>query len=135
MELLRRIAQLGAGLALMAAIGCVQTGESHSSSSRSPANAKIGSASGTEMMTVEIVSDPRDGMVVLNRQPLGLTPRTVEVPVTAQGYMADPVTIAVRFVARDVTEASMTSSITLYPTDRVPLRLEFERENVKRILR
>ncbi len=74
-------------------------------------------------------------MVVVNRQPVGLTPRAVEVPVTTQGYMADPVTIAVRFVARDVEEASMTSSITLYPTDRVPLRLEFKREEVKRVLR
>ena len=135
MELLRRTIQLGAGLALLVAVGCVQTGEIHSSSSRAPANATIGSPSGTQVMTVEIISNPSDGMVVVNRQPVGLTPRAVEVPVTTQGYMADPVTIAVRFVARDVEEASMTSSITLYPTDRVPLRLEFKREEVKRVLR
>lgn len=86
-------------------------------------------------MMVEVVSDPGDGMVVLNRQPVGLAPQMIEVPVTDQGFMADPITIAVRFVARDVTEASMTSSITLHPTDRAPLRLEFEREDVKRVLR
>jgi len=100
-----------------------------------PAPARIGGAIDATTMMVEIVSSPRDAMVVLNRQPVGLAPRMLEVPVTDQGYMAEPITIAVRFVARDVTEASMTSSITLYPTDRAPLRLEFERENVKRVLR
>lgn len=100
-----------------------------------PATARLGSPSGTNTVLVQVVSDPRDGMVVLNRQPVGLAPQSIELPVTDQGFMADPVTIAVRFVARDVTEASMTSSITLHPTDRAPLRLEFEREKVKRVLR
>lgn len=100
-----------------------------------PAAARVGGSAGSQTVMVEITSDPRDGMVVVNRQPVGLAPRSVGVSVTEQGFMAEPVTIAVRFVARDVTEASMTSSITLYPTDRVPRRLEFERENVKRVLR
>lgn len=85
-------------------------------------------------MAVEIVSDPHDGMVVVNRQAVGLAPRTVSVSTTDQGFLAEPVTIAVRFVAKDVTEASMTSSLTLYATDRVPRRLEFSREGVKRVL-
>lgn len=100
-----------------------------------PATARLGSSSGSKTMLVEVVSDPGDGMVVLNRQPVGLAPQMIELPVTDQGFMADPITIAVRFVARNVEEASMTSSITLHPTDRAPLRLEFERENVKRVLR
>lgn len=122
-------------LILISGAGCVQTAEKPPSGTASPAIARIGERPDQLTALVEIVSRPRDGMVVVNRQPVGLAPRTLEVPVTSQGFMADPITIAVRFVARDVTEASMTSSVTLHPTDRAPVRLEFERENVKRVFR
>lgn len=72
-------------------------------------------------------------MVVVNRQPLGLTPQRLEVPVTEQGFLAEPVSIAVRFVARDVTEASMTTDEMLHTTDRAPSQLHFTRERVRRI--
>lgn len=72
-------------------------------------------------------------MVVVNRVPVGLAPQQLKLPVTPQGFLADTVTITVRFVARDVTEASTTQSTTLYNTDRAPARLEFDLDKVKRI--
>jgi hypothetical protein len=102
-------------------------------SSRAPAVAVVGGDPDAPTIAVEVVSDPREAMVVLNRKPIGLTPQRVALPVTEQGYLADSVTIAVRFVARDVTEASVTSSLTLHATDKAPSRLEFEREDVRRV--
>jgi len=93
-----------------------------------PAVEKVGGAVGGLTATLKITSEPNDAMVVVNRQPVGITPRKIELPVTEQGYLAEQVTIAVRFVARDVEEASRTETITLYRTDRAPTELFFARE-------
>ncbi|GAB5559946.1 MAG: hypothetical protein SynsKO_15930 [Synoicihabitans sp.] len=98
-----------------------------------PTPAQVGGIDAAQHAVITIVSDPGDAMVVINRQPLGLTPQRLKVPVTEQGFLAEPVTIAVRFVARDVTEASMTTDITLHPTDRAPQRLVFTREKARRV--
>lgn len=95
--------------------------------------AQLGGVQTDHHAVVEIVSLPGDAMVVVNRQPIGVTPQRLELPTTPQGFLAEPVAITVRFVARDVTEASITQSTILHNTDRAPQRLEFDREKVRRV--
>ncbi len=130
----RCVASFGLGFLALVVGGCESTTSMGSTSSQlEPATAVIGGPQTGMTAQVRVVSDPRDAMVVINRRPVGLTPRTIELPVTNQGYLAEQVTVAVRFVARDVEEASLTSSVTLYPTDRAPAQLDFAREQpVKR---
>lgn len=82
---------------------------------------------------LEVVAPGATGMVVVNRRPIGLAPQTITVPVTPQGFLAEPVVVAVRFVARDVTEASMTVDTVLEVTDRAPARIEFDRDHSRRV--
>ncbi len=82
---------------------------------------------------VEIVVEGANGMVVLNRQPVGLAPRVVEVPVTEQGFLATPVSVGVRFVAKDVSEASYSVEEVLRVTDRPPAQIVFGRDGVHRV--
>ena len=82
---------------------------------------------------VQVVLDHGAGMVVVNRRPLGLAPQGVELPVTALGYLADPVAITVRFVAGDASEASFTIEEVLEVTDRPPSTLIFSRDGVRRV--
>lgn len=73
-----------------------------------------------------------DGMVVVNRQPVGLAPQAVEVPVTERGYLRLPMSVGVRFVARDVEEASFSVEEVLEVTDRAPAQLVFSRDKPAR---
>lgn len=117
--------------------GCSFTATYPGSASESPPSpvAVLGGDPEAEIVVVEVVSEPRDAMVVLNRKPIGLTPQRIELPVTELGFVTEPVTIAVRFVARDVEEASLTQTLTLGTTDKAPLQLQFTREDVKRVFR
>jgi hypothetical protein len=84
---------------------------------------------------VEIVTTGGSGTVVVNRRPVGLAPQTIRLPITEQGFLAEEVIVAVRFVATDVTESSMTVDIVLEPTDRAPPRIEFSRDGARRIFK
>lgn len=122
-----RLTSLALLIGALLVSGCDTTGGDSRSTQPAPALEIVGGATGGFVASVEVVSDPSDAMVVINRKPIGITPRKIELPVTEQGYLAEQVTIAVRFVARDVEEASLTESITLYRTDRVPSQLMFAR--------
>ena len=84
-------------------------------------------------LAVTVMVDRGDGMVVVNRRPLGLAPQTVELAVTPRGYLKEPVAITVRFVAADVSEASFTIEEVLEVTDRPPSKLMFTRDGVRRV--
>ena len=86
-----------------------------------------------ETATVEVVVEGASGMVVVNRQPVGLAPQRVQVPVTPHGFLRTPVSIGVRFVAKDVSEASYTREEVLRVTDRPPTQIVFERDEVRRV--
>lgn len=119
--------------ALLGFAGCsTTTPQDRKSWGNGPVAVEIGGVQTDQFALIEIVSQPRDAMVVVNRAPVGITPRKLKLPVTNQGFLAETITIDVRFVARDVTEASITQSTTLYNTDRAPTRIEFSREKVRR---
>ena len=101
--------------------------------SMEPVPVELGGVKTEHHAIVTVITEPRDAMVVVNRIPVGLAPQRLELPVTERGFLADSVTITVRFVARDVTEASTTQTTTLYNTDRAPARLEFDLDKVKRV--
>ena len=98
-------------------------------------SSRIGEVERADELAVEIVTVGGTGTVVVNRRPVGLAPQTIHLPVTAQGFLAEQVIVAVRFVARDVTESSMTVDIVLEPTDRAPPRIEFSRDGARRIFK
>ncbi len=98
-----------------------------------PPAATVGQITSLRQAEVRIVTTQGEGTVVVNRMPMGLAPQTVLLPVTPQGFLAEPVVIAVRFIARDVTEASMTVDLVLETTDRPPPRLEFSRDGARRV--
>lgn len=107
-------------------------------SSRLPSglpSSRIGEVERANEFAVEIVTVGGTGTVVVNRRPVGLAPQTIRLPITEQGFLAEQVVVAVRFVARDVTEASMTVDMVLEPTDRAPSRIEFSRDGARRIFR
>jgi hypothetical protein len=120
-------------LSVSALVGCANLDlEKRRWQSIEPFPVELGGVKTEHHAIVTVVTEPRDAMVVVNRVPVGLAPQRLELPVTKQGFLADSVTITVRFVARDVTEASTTKTTTLYNTDRAPDRLEFSQEKVKR---
>ena len=120
-------------VACLSLVGCKTTSSSNPVAwGNAPVTVEIGGVQTDHYAIIEIFSEPRDAMVVVNRVPVGITPRQLKLPVTDQGFLAETISIDVRFVARDVTEASITQSTTLYNTDRAPTRLEFSREKVRR---
>ena len=120
-------------VACLSPVGCKTTSSSNPVAwGNAPVTVEIGGVQTDHYAIIEIFSEPRDAMVVVNRVPVGITPRQLKLPVTDQGFLAETISIDVRFVARDVTEASITQSTTLYNTDRAPTRLEFSREKVRR---
>ena len=77
--------------------------------------------------TITVTSEPAHGMVVVNRQPIGLAPQAVEIESTPAGFFREPISIGVRFVSKDVGDASITEVTDFSVLDRVPARLEFKR--------
>ncbi len=87
---------------------------------------------GVRRVTVRV--DTGDAIVVVNHQPVGLAPQLVELPVTDLGYLRYPIAVGVRFVARDLEEASFSVEEVLEVTDRAPASLLFSRDQpVRRI--
>lgn len=80
-----------------------------------------------QTVTILVTSEPAYGMVVVNRVPVGVAPQRIKLPATAAGFFREPVTIAVRFVSREVDEASISEAQDFNTLDRVPVRLEFQR--------
>ncbi len=105
---------------------------------RMPSTAESGIGSDTPSgarhspATIEVIVEEGTGMVVVNRQPVGLAPQRVRLAVTPQGFLEAPVAVAVRFVAHDESEASFSVEEVLEVTDRPPTRLVFTREGVRR---
>lgn len=90
---------------------------------------KPGSEVAMAVIEVTVADGDGAGMVVVNRQAVGLAPQRVELPVTAHGFLRQPVSVAVRFVATDVTESSFSVEEVLEITDRPPTRLVFSRDD------
>lgn len=123
------------GLAiLLGAWGC-QTGQNADPVSPSLTNravARVGGTDSARMAEVQIMVTGGAGTVVVNRKPMGLAPQRVSLPVTNQGFLAEPVVVAVRFVAQDVTQSSMTVEEVLELTDKAPVWIEFSRDGARR---
>lgn len=78
-------------------------------------------------------SEPAGGIVVLDGVPQGRTPLQIQVPVTAQGFFRAETSIRVRFIAADAQQPSATREEIFGPTDRLPSRLTYTPEAVRRI--
>lgn len=98
-----------------------------------PIAAQLGSPTAGLHREINVIATDADAMVLVDRRLVGLAPQRIKVPVTAQGFMAAPTTVTVRFIAHDATEAATTTRVTLETTDRPPQRLEFDREAARRI--
>jgi hypothetical protein len=97
-----------------------------------PPVARIGAVDVLNHAEMKIVLKGGTGMVVVNRKPMGLAPLLLSLPVTKQGFLAEMVVVAVRFVAADVTEASITVEEVLEVTDKAPAWIEFSRDGAHR---
>lgn len=104
-------------------VGCATQAPRSSVILETPAQTRIES-----MAVVDVVVAAGEGMVVVNRQPVGLAPQRLELPVTPQGFLRTPVSVGVRFVARHVGESSFSLEEVLEVTDRPPVQLIFSRD-------
>jgi len=131
------IKALGGAVSLsLLLVGCQSVAPKSVSSNNGEIPAvKIGGATTETQVAVLIVAKDGIGTVVVNRRPVGLAPQTVLLPTTEQGFLAEQVVVAVRFVARDVTESSITVDTVLEVTDRAPPRIEFTRDGARRVFR
>ena len=119
---------------LLGAWGCqtVENTAPVSSTLANPAVARVGGGESARMAEVQITVPGGAGTVVVNRKPMGLAPLRLSLPVTNQGFLAEPVVVAVRFVAQDVTQSSMSVEEVLELTDKVPVWIEFSRDGARR---
>ncbi len=83
-------------------------------------------------MTIESV--PSGATVVIDGMPVGRTPYRFVVTDAARGFFRGETVIRVRFIAGAAGEVSATVSEVFGPTDRVPLKLVFTPEGVRRVL-
>lgn len=83
-------------------------------------------------VAVLVESDPPGAMVVVNGVPVGRAPRTVVLPVTAQGFARNAISIKVRFVAEESGQQSQTTEALLTPLDKMPACLVFTPSKVQR---
>ena len=138
MKVMRRVIKVfGAAVSFsLLLVGCQSVAHKSISSSNGDIPAvKIGGVTTETRVAVLIVAKDGIGTVVVNRRPVGLAPQTVILPATEQGFLAEQVVVAVRFVARDVTESSITVDTVLEVTDRAPPRIEFTRDGARRVFR
>lgn len=138
MEPVRSVVKVFVGAVTLSllVVGCQSVDQKSAPASKAEIPAvRIGGAATERRVAVQIVAKDGIGTVVVNRKPVGLAPQTVLLPVTEQGFLAEQVVVAVRFVARDVTESSITVDTVLELTDRAPPRIEFTRDGPRRVFR
>jgi len=85
--------------------------------------------------TIEIISEPAGARIIVDNQPVGRAPLRLAFKVTPQGFSADYVTIAARFVAENSAEVSQTVETGLTPREKVPATISFSAQGVRRRMR
>jgi hypothetical protein len=71
----------------------------------------------------------------MNGRPFGKTPCRVAIAVNTRGFLREPVSIKVRFIATDGEHDSRTVEETLTPLDKLPAELRFSFTGAQRVAR
>lgn len=141
----RICSSLAATLVLLLAGGCTSGPDSESASRPvAGASAPVETAAGARRVgghpdaalhrvAVEVDPAAGAGVVLVNRIKLGPAPQVIDVPVTPQGFLAEPLHVAVRFPALAAGGEPLKVELVLAPTDRAPARLVFGLTGAQRI--
>lgn len=84
---------------------------------------------------VRVRSEPAGATVVLNGVPVGKTPYRLVVAGTTRGFFREPLTVKVRFIAKDAEHASSTVEEQFTAREKIPVEVCFTREGATRVAR